>query len=219
MASPAFASKLITLGLFALAAACASKDGSDTPLAETALMGPEAIGILSFFGGSDHGVVVRNVQWGKPVTPENPGADCELKLRKQGPPQNVFSCVVKKEGEVPVVLSLIESVDPAHTSRKLVKITVDGKSQATHDRWLKDLASADYAETKASKKPRRIFRSADGKSEAQVIWAPQAGAVTVIVLPAGSSAAPKPAAKKSAASSLAAPGSAVEAPEAEKTAE
>jgi hypothetical protein len=142
------------------------------------------VGILSFFPNADQGVVVRKVQWGQAVTAENPGADCELKLRKQGPPANLFSCVMKKDGEAPVVLTLHETVDAAQSSRRLSKITVDGKGEATLARWTKDLEASEYAEVKGGRKGRRVFRSGDGKSEAQIVWAAQAGAVTVIVGPA-----------------------------------
>lgn len=182
--APALA--LAFTGLFLLGG-CATPP----PMAEATPASPEAIGILSFFAGGDQGVVARNIQWGAPVTAENPGADCELKLRKQGPPTNVFSCVVKKEGEVPVVLTINESVDAAHTSRKLTRFSIDGKTEATLNRWIKDLEASDYAEQKiaGAKKSRRVFRSADGRSEAQVIWAASANAVTVLLAPAAGAAA------------------------------
>ncbi len=179
------------MGTLCLLAACSSKPkSSETPSDLTQAAPISSAGLLTFFDGAEGGVAVARIDWTQPIGSENPGADCTIRQKSKGPPLSTYVCVVRKEGEAPVVLTVQESGSPA----RLTKVIVDAKGEKTLGRWVADLAAAGYSEVPKKKKGWRYFVSANGRSEAALVWVPAKLAVTAILTPKGPVAA-KPAAK------------------------
>ncbi len=173
------------LGIFivlALAAACSSKKNATTEEGEQSYSGNyEDAGVIPFFNvsGPERGLVVRNIQWNKPLSSENPGADCELKRKGDAP---TYLCVVRDKKEA-VVLTIHE--DNVTHARHRSKITLDGKGEANRNRWLKTLKGLGYIKKPGtdSKGNRHTVLSSDRRTEVQIVWAPAAKAVTLIFSP------------------------------------
>lgn len=133
-------------------------------------------GVLNFFSSTvgEKGLVLRNMQWDKTLSSENPGADCSLK-RKPGTPS--FSCVVREKNDA-VVLTIHEEGEGE--ARHLKKITLDGKGEEQRDFWVKGLERYGYNKEASKKSDRDWYVSPDQKTAVQVVWAGGAKAVTLI---------------------------------------
>jgi hypothetical protein len=144
-----------------------------TPSPTVAAPDPNA-GLLYFFANGDKGLEVTKIDWDKPLSSENPGADCELRSRTPG----VFACVVR-QGKDAIVLTIHEGQGPQ--GQKLVKLTLDGKTNATKERWITGLKTHGYKfvnEKPGRTLSRQSFQSLH--SHVDVIWVPAKQAVTLI---------------------------------------
>ncbi len=142
--------------------------------------------VLKFVAGQDLGVVIHPVDWSRPADQDNPGADCTLKLETQGPPENVYSCVVKQAKNVYIV-KLHETYKSDLDDRKLTKITVDSKLAVTRDMWVEELRKAGFREAPnnpgGARGSKWEFISPDESSQVTLFWNAASKAVSVRVLP------------------------------------
>jgi hypothetical protein len=141
---------------------------------------PAEVQLLSFVPEKKIGLVVGGIDWKKPAAQDNPGVDCTLKLERQGPPESVFTCVIREKG-VPFIVRVYESFKSAE-ARSLQKITVDSKSQATLDRWVAELKKYDFdAEDNKAEGKQWDFVSSDGDTHVTIFWNKASKAVSLVL--------------------------------------
>jgi hypothetical protein len=168
--------KLSILGFFLLwLGACATKSA-----------GPQAPVLLRFVADQDLGLVVHPVDWFRSAEQDNPGVDCTLKLETQGPPENVYSCVVKDARNV-FIVKITETYKADLQERHLTKITIDTKWSATRDLWIEALRKAAFKESPknplGTKGNKWEFVSPDETSQVTLFWNRKGNALTVWILP------------------------------------
>jgi hypothetical protein len=160
--------------LLVFAGACSSFRGSGK--------NPEDVQLLSFAPEKKIGLVVGGIDWKKSAAQDNPGVDCTLKLERQGPPESIFSCVVREKG-VPYIVRVYEAFKGAD-KRTLQKITIDSKSKLVLDRWLSELKKSGFTAKGGGDKDKRWeFGSSDGASHATVFWSKKSTAVSLVLRP------------------------------------
>jgi hypothetical protein len=173
-------------GLFVFVGACSTTRKAPTP---------DAPVILRFVADQDLGLIVHPIDWFRSADQDNPGVDCTLKLETQGPPENVYSCVVKDARNV-FIVKISESYMTELEERHLSKITIDSKWAATRDLWIEELKKSKFKEgpknPSGSRGERWEFTSPDGSTLVTIFWNERAGAVSVWVSPLATvPAAPK----------------------------
>jgi len=167
----------LRLGLIALLAlgACATKKPA-----------PVAPVLLRFISDQDLGLVVHPIDWFRSAEQDNPGVDCTLKLETQGPPENIYTCVVKDARNV-FIVKIFESYLTDLEERHLSKVTVDSKWAATRDLWIEELRKSSFTPSpknpEGSRGEKWEFSSPDGTSLVSIFWSAKSNAVTVRVTP------------------------------------
>jgi len=142
--------------------------------------------LLRFVSDQDLGLVVHPVDWMRPAEQDNPGVDCTLKLETQGPPENIYSCVIKDSQNV-FIVKVHEgfAIDPE--DRRLVKVSVDTKWAVTRDSWIEALTIAGFHP--AAKNPQGSigskweFTSPDERTWVRIFWNAKSQAVSVWIEP------------------------------------
>jgi len=171
----AFSFSLLILGIFNLGG-CSSRPAVSVQVPV----------LLKFVAEQDFGIVVHPVDWFRAAEQDNPGVDCTLKLETQGPPENVYSCVVKDARNV-FIVKIFESYQAELDPRQLSRITVDSKWATTRDLWIETLRKASFKESSknplGSRGEKWEFHSPDGTSTVNIFWNSPSNAVTVHVLP------------------------------------
>lgn len=147
---------------------------------------PAAPVLLRFVSDQDLGLVVHPIDWFRSAEQDNPGVDCTLKLETQGPPENVYSCVVKDARNV-FIVKIFESYRADLEERHLSKVTVDSRWAATRDLWIEELRKSSFVPSVknpvGAKGDKWEFTSPDGSSEISIFWSAKSNAVTVRILP------------------------------------
>lgn len=147
---------------------------------------PEPPVLLRFVADQELGLVVHPIDWFRSAEQDNPGVDCTLKLETQGPPENVYSCVVKDARNV-FIVKIFESYQADLEDRHLSKITVDSKWAATRDLWIEELRKSSFKESPknplGSRGEKWQFSSPDETSTIEIFWNARSSAVTVRMLP------------------------------------
>ena len=181
-------SAILALGFFVACSSGKKSDDSGEPppsdeaileAVETVPEGSQDTGLLTFFNGAEKGLVVKSIRWNKPLSSENPGADCELKQKGD----SNFVCVVRQGAEA-VVLTIAEA--GAGAKAHLAKISLDGKTEATKARWVNELKGSGFTAgpvTPSKKIVKQSFLSKDKKTKVEMIWVPAVKAVTLIFKP------------------------------------
>jgi hypothetical protein len=161
--------------LVSVLSGCASRD-----------KGAPEIVLMRFFADQDLGVVIHPVSWTRPADQDNPGADCTLKLEKQGPPENVYSCVVRDAQNV-FIVKLHESYTSDLDERHLSKISIDSRWAVTRDMWVEELRKSNFREAArnplGTKGEKWDFVAPDNSSKVSVFWNSSSSAVSVWVMP------------------------------------
>lgn len=137
--------------------------------------------LIHFFPNKlSYGLLLNNFKWGQPLSPNNPGVDCKLKLKKVGPPTNIFSCVIKFEKEDPAVVTAVETLQGK--DRSLVRVVLDSRGKGLRARWSQDIKSAGYRPMKGRK---ATFVSPDGRTLLEVV--PSKTVLSAVFRPAAGS--------------------------------
>ena len=150
--------------------------------------------LLRFVAEQDLGIIVHPIDWFRSAEQDNPGVDCTLKLETQGPPENIYSCVVKDARNV-FIVKISESYMADLEERHLSRITIDSKWAATRDLWIEELKKGSF--TASPKNPtgsrgeKWEFTSPDGSTLVSVFWNERGNAVSVWVAPLAKVPAPK----------------------------
>ncbi|NCN41636.1 hypothetical protein GW916_10375 [bacterium] len=167
--------KCLVLSLaLALQVSCSSSTYSGDPV------------ILRFVAEEDLGLVIFPVDWFRSASRSNPGVDCTLKLVKQGPPQNIYSCVVKDAKNVYIV-KVFETFKGEYGDRHVSKLSLDSKWAVTRDHWIEALRAAGFWES--SRNPLGAvgqqwgFVSPDETSVVTIFWNEKTQAVSAWVKP------------------------------------
>lgn len=179
------------MGLLLCLVACSgrNKARTDAPKEDDILNAAlEDNGVINFFDirGVEKGLVVRGVKWGKPISSDNPGADCELKRKAAGAPQGTvaFACVVRENGFEAVVLTISQELKEGNSA--LRRMTLDGKGVKQRDFWIRSAQKLGFSKKPGAKaRPDRSFWvSPDRRTELVFVWNEAAQAVTMIFSPA-----------------------------------
>lgn len=163
----------LVLGMMTLVS-CSSSQYSGDPV------------VLRFVAEQDLGLVVFPVDWFRSASRDNPGVDCTLKLTKQGPPENVYSCVVKDAKNVYIV-KVYETFKGEYGDRHVSKLTLDSKWAVTRDHWIEALRKAGFWES--SRNPLGSvgkqwgFVSPDENAIVTIFWNEKTQAVSAWVRP------------------------------------
>jgi hypothetical protein len=142
--------------------------------------------VLRFVAEQDLGLVVFPVDWFRAASRDNPGVDCTLKLTKQGPPENLYSCIVRDAQNVYIV-KVFETFKGEFGDRHVSKITLDSKWAVTRDQWIESLREAGFWE--ASRNPlgdvgnKWGFVSPDEETMVTIFWNDKTQAVSAWVMP------------------------------------
>lgn len=139
------------------------------------------LGTLPFFVGGTRGINIRAIKWNQPVTPENPGVDCDLTYSTGKGSSHFFRCIAK-QGSAHIIASLQE--DLVEGRRRLRRVFVDGKGQGLVDQWTAALERMGYQ--KAPAKTAGIltrFHSPGGETVVDLIWVATSGSATLRISP------------------------------------
>ncbi len=150
--------------------------------------------VLQFVAEEELGLVVFPVDWFRSASRNNPGVDCTLKLLKQGPPTNIYTCVVKDAKNVYIV-KVYESFKGEYGDHHVSKLSLDSKWAATRDQWIESLRKAGFWES--SRNPLGAvgrqwgFVSPDETSVVTIFWNETNQAVSAWVQPFQDSISPE----------------------------
>lgn len=140
-----------------------------------------ALGTLPFFYGGVQGLDVSSIKWNQPVSPENPGADCDLVYVQGKGSSHYFRCIVKESGSH-IILTLQE--DLIEGQRLLRRIFMDGKGAELTRQWSASLERIGYS--RAAKPPKGVsarYFSSKTRSFADIIWISKTKAATLRITP------------------------------------
>jgi hypothetical protein len=154
---------------------CSSRKKSEGPV------------VLRFVADQDLGLVAYPIDWMKGAEQDNPGVDCTLRLETQGPPENIYSCIVKDAQNVFIVRVHEGYITDDFENRRLVKVSVDTKWAVTRDFWIETLLKAGFvgadSNPKGTQGSKWLFVSPDKGTQARIFWNAKSQAVSVWLEP------------------------------------
>lgn len=147
---------------------------------ESSALQNAALGTLPFFYGSSRGLNVRGVKWNRPVTSENPGADCDLTYNEGKGTNHFFRCIIK-EGNTHIIVTLQE--DLVEGRRLLRRIFMDGKGESLVNQWSSSLERIGYRKAPPVKGVTSRYVSPNNETVADLIWVPASKSATMRLSP------------------------------------